>query len=234
MPGLQTAYQLQAADLERAETARKLRQAEESLGETEQLRQAREGLRRAEADLSQVRIRVRDLELETKSLAGKIAADEQRLYGGNVRNPKELESLQDDLRSLRSRRDGLEDSILQGLTDADDGEARLGQLRPAWEKVHGAWQEQQREAMATVAQLKEQAARLDERIAHLRAAIPRDLLELYDDLCGKKGGRAIAAVRGGMCEGCRVLVPTGIAQQVRRGEDTLRCGSCGRILCVGE
>jgi predicted nucleic acid-binding Zn-ribbon protein len=230
MPGLQSVYQLQCAELERADAARKLQEAERSLGESAELRRARQALEGEEAKLSQLRTRLRDLELELEGLNDKIAEGEERLYGGQVRNPKELENLQEELRSLRSRRDHLEDSILHGLDDSEESEKRLGGLRAGWEKVQAAWQAQQGGLTGSVAELKAQLARLDERIAHLRAIIPAPLLDEYDDLCRKKGGRGIAAIRNGLCEGCRVAVPTGMVQQVRRGDTVIRCGNCGRIL----
>jgi predicted nucleic acid-binding Zn-ribbon protein len=231
MPDLQTLYQLQIAALEQADTARKLQEAQRGLGESVALRRARETLECEETGLARLRARVRDLELEVKSLTSKIAAHEQRMYSGEVRNPKELASLQDDLASLRSRRDRLEDSILAGLDEADGREDRLERARSEWEAVHAAWQEEQGRLAAAVTTLSEQLARIGGRVAELRAAISAPLLEQYDDLCRKKGGRGVAAIRSGMCEGCRVQVPTRIAQQVRRGTDTICCDSCGRILC---
>ncbi len=234
MPGLQTVYQLQSADLERADAARKLQEAEKGLGETAELRQARQGLEHEESSLAHLRTRVRDLELEVKTLTAKIAATEQRLYGGDVRNPKELESLQTDLRHLRARRESLEDGILTGLTEIDDGEKRLQQAKQHLESVQSAWQEHQTQLRATVADQQALLARAEERIGGLRAALPAPLLDAYDETCRKKGGRGIAAIRGGLCEGCRVAVPTSMAQQVRRGDGMIRCTSCGRILCVIE
>ncbi len=232
MPALQTLYQLQSAALERADAARRLQEAEKGLGESEALRRARQAREDEESGLTRLRTRVRDLELEVKGLSTKIADGEKRLYGGEVRNPKELASLQDELRSLRSRRDQLEDSILAGLEEVDARQARLERAQAEWDQVHGAWQEEQGRLERVVAELRVQVARLDERVANLREAIPASLLAQYDDLCRKKGGRGIAAVRGGMCEGCRVQVPTSVVQQVRRGDETVCCGSCGRILCV--
>lgn len=234
MPGLQTVYQLQSADLERAETARKLREAEKGLGETDELRGARATMEGEEAGLSHLRTRVRDLELELKSLTGKIAATEQRLYGGDVRNPKELESLQTDLQYLRGHREELEDRILTDLTEIDDVQKRLKQSQARWEAVQAAWQKQQAQLQKVVGDLRAQLGRLEEQVARLRAALPAALVADYDEACRKQGGRGIAAIRGGLCEGCRVAVPTGIVQQVRRGDETRRCTSCGRILCVVE
>jgi predicted nucleic acid-binding Zn-ribbon protein len=209
-----------------------LQEAEGGLGETEDLRQARADLQREESGLTTLRTRVRDLELEVKGLNGKASATEKRLYGGEVRNPKELASLQADLASLRARRDSLEDAILAGLTEMDEREARLRELRGRWQAVQSAWEVRQGELQASVSALRAQLVELDERIARLRAALPASLLEVYDEACRKKGGRGIAAIRGGLCEGCRVSVPTSIVQQVRGGEQIHRCTSCGRILCV--
>jgi hypothetical protein len=234
MPGLQTVYQLQVADLERAEAARRLREAEEGLGETEELRRARERLQGEETALTRLRTRVRDLELELQGLTTKIASNEERLYGGDVRNPKELESLQADLVHLRHRRDTLEDKILTGLTESDESEERLKRARSEWETAHSAWEREQERLAAVIADLRSQLTRLDERIESLRGALPADLLEAYDDACRRKGGRGVAAIRGGLCEGCRVAVPTSLVQQLRRGDHIVRCGSCGRILCVAE
>ena len=234
MPGLQTVYQLQVAELERADVARRLQEAERSLGETEELRQARADLQGEEKGLVRLRTRVRDLELEAKTLNGKAAATEQRLYGGEVRNPKELASLQADLTNLRTRRDNLEDEILLGLTQIDDCDLRLRRAQERWQAVSSAWEARQAELQAQVSSLRAQLAELDERVGRLRGALPASLLQLYDEACRKKGGRGIAAIRKGLCEGCRVSVPTGIVQQVRGGDEILRCSSCGRILCVVE
>lgn len=232
MPGLQSVYQLQCAELERSDAARRLREAEGNLGESAELRKARQALQGEEARLSQLRTRVHDQELELKGLSDKIAENEKRLYGGDVRSPKELENLQEELRSLRGRHDGLEDSILQGLDDLEASEKRRGALRAGWESVQASWEAEQGVLAGSVAELKAQLERLEARIARLRATIAPPLLDEYDDICRKKGGRGIAAIRGGLCEGCRVAVPTSMAQQVRRDDAIIRCGSCGRILCV--
>lgn len=232
MPGLQSVYQLQCAELERADAARRLQEAESSLGESAELRQARQALEEEEARCSRLRTRVRDLELEVQGLTDKIAEGEKRLYSGQVRNPKELESLQEELRSLRSRRERLEDGILQGAYDTEESERRLAGLRAGWQAVQAAWEAQQGGLAGSAVELRAQLARLDERIMHLRSTIPAALLEEYDEIRRKKGGRGIAAIRNGLCEGCRVAVPTGVIQQVRRGDALIRCGSCGRILCM--
>jgi len=234
MPGLLTVYQLQAADLERADVARRLQEAERALGETPELVQARAAVENEEQSLKRLRAQERDMDLEIKSLSGKITATEQRLYSGQVRNPKELEDLQADLRFLRSRRETLEDQLLSTIAEADEGQQTLQQTTQKRSEVERQWQESQAVLRARIDELRSQLAQLEERVASLRSALPAPLLAEYEEACRKKGGRGIAAIRRGMCEGCRVTVPTSVVQQVRRGPEMVRCNSCGRILCVVE
>jgi uncharacterized protein len=232
MPGLRTVYQLQTIELERADVARKLHEAEQRLGETDALRGARERLQQEERGLSHLRGQLRNEELELQTLTSKIKETERRLYDGDVRNPKELESLQADIAFLRQRRDGLEDSILADLSAVDDADVRLEAATTTLGTTESSWQQDQTGVQTSVAALRSRLARLDEQTADLRAALPAALLLQYDETCRKKAGRGIAAVRAGLCEGCRVVVPTSLVQQVRRGDDVVRCNSCGRILWV--
>lgn len=234
MPGLQTVYQLQVADLERAAVVGRLREAEKALGETDELARARATAQQEEQNLAQLRAQERSLDLEIKGLTARIAAGDERLYSGQVRNPKELASLQDDLRHQRSHRENLEDHLLTTMTQVDEGERRLQAARQRLSEVEQQWQESQAALQAQVTELRTQLEQLEERIDRLRAALPAPLLAEYDETCRKKGGRGIAAIRRGLCEGCRVSVPTSIVQQVRRSEGITRCNSCGRILCVVE
>ena len=234
MPGLLTVYQLQGADLERAEVARKLQEAERAIGETPELVQARVAVENEEQNLKRLRAQERDMDLEIKGLSGKITAGEQRLYSGQVRNPKELEDLQADLRSLRSRRETLEDQLLATINDADESQQTLLQATQKRGEVEQQWQENQAGLRSRIEELRMQLAQLEDRVGALRSALPASLLAEYEETCRKKGGRGIAAIRRGMCEGCRVTVPTSVVQQVRRGPDMVRCNSCGRILCVVE
>jgi hypothetical protein len=55
-------------------------------------------------------------------------------------------------------------------------------------------------------------------------------LQVYERLRRSKGGVAVAAVRGGLCEGCHVDVPATVMRQARSGTEITTCPTCGRIL----
>jgi hypothetical protein len=52
----------------------------------------------------------------------------------------------------------------------------------------------------------------------------------YDTLRRSKGGTAVARVERGLCQSCRMSLPSQHLQRLRSGRQTVNCSSCGRML----
>jgi predicted nucleic acid-binding Zn-ribbon protein len=73
----------------------------------------------------------------------------------------------------------------------------------------------------------------EERIAALRAKIPKPVLSHYDRLCdqGKKG---VARLHHQTCTGCHLRVPLAVEIIAKIGEEICLCDNCGRYLYLPE
>jgi predicted nucleic acid-binding Zn-ribbon protein len=223
-------YHLQCTDSEFDRLTRRLREIKASLGETEELRQARADLQAAEKTLNRRRARLRHLELENASLADKLKANEQRLYGGAVRNPKELTGLQGENEYLQRRKSQLEDVILEVMIEVEENQEQAHSAQEHLTQIEEQWRAEQEQLTTERAELQASLPALSEKRQALRAAIPADDLGVYDDLRQRKGGQAVALLKEGTCQGCQVSLPSSKAQRVRQGEVLVFCGSCDRIL----
>jgi len=223
-------YQLQLVDSERLQKRRALIDAESNLRETSDLQQARAILVQEKTALSHWSGRLRDLDLKLKGLNGKINTKEQRLYSGGVHNPKELQSLQADLEHLRRRRDKTEDTLLEAMTEVDDREALVSEAQAVFGQIEEQWKAEQDKLHTITSQIRDEMGVLEERRRELRASIDQADLDLYDSLLRSKGGVAVTVLKGELCGGCRVRVPSGLAQRVRQGQELVLCNNCGRIL----
>ena len=94
-------YELQKIDVLLAKVTRRLQQLQQLLGETDELRAARQQAAQTESALHDIRGKQKSAELEGRTLAERIQSTEARLMSGSVRNPKELETLQQSLEALR-------------------------------------------------------------------------------------------------------------------------------------
>ncbi len=73
----------------------------------------------------------------------------------------------------------------------------------------------------------------EERIAALRAKIPKPILSHYDRL-GDQGKKGVAPLRNQTCTGCHMRVPVAVVFTLKHGEDICLCDNCGRYLHLPE
>ena len=206
---------------------------EEALGETQDLLQAREAEAETEEVLEGLKKRLRSLEMDVSSVNSKLKINQDRLYGGKVRNPKELSGLQEEAGALRRRRSELEDQELELMIEIEGQEAELAERQARLRQIEAAWREDQEHLQAEKEQLAVELQDLKGEREALRAPIPaRDLAD-YDDLRQRYGGIGLALLKKGICQVCGVDVPTGVADAVARGEGRHYCPVCNRLLYGG-
>ncbi len=169
-------------------------------------------------------------ERQTGLLRAKLQQAEASLYGGTVRNPKELQDLQAEVASLKKHLSSLDaDEIawMEKLEAADTHcRAATGQLEEVLLKLeseHGQLRRRQSELLL----LKESL--LSERAA-TAAAVTRAWRETYDGLRQTRRGVAVAAVEDGACAACGTALTPATQQSVRHAQVLVHCPSCGRIL----
>lgn len=227
-------YRLQAIDLESEEKMRRMRILEGQFGETEPLRSAREALAAAEARLANARKTLRRRELAAGDLEAKIKTEEEKLYGGRLRNPKELAGLQEAIASMKRTFSSKEDEVLESLLEIDALEKQIATLQHRVREIEAAWKESQARLRAEYETLKARLAELNVGRSELAGQVSARDLALYEELRRKKAGRAVAMVSGVLCQGCGMTVPSSEAQRARQGEVLALCNNCGRILYAGN
>jgi predicted nucleic acid-binding Zn-ribbon protein len=187
----------------------------------------------ASDELARWRDRQRSVDTEIRDLAQRIQAAERDLMSGRVRNPKELAAMEANIEALRRRQGTLEDELLEALLEVERWQETLDRRQAQLAELESAWHDQQgallQERDRSLAELKSLGARLQ----HQWAALSSTDQELYRSLRTRKGGRALALLRGDTCGGCGMVLATGLIQQARNAEqDGARvfCPSCGRLL----
>jgi len=173
---------------------------------------------KAEADVEQVRAR--------------IDRDRQRLDGGMVSSPRELENLQSEVQSLHRRQSDLEEVVLDVMERREGAQTALDQATAERDGLDGKLVEVTAARDAAIAELAEQSAKAADRRTDVSAAVPAELLELYDKLRAQHGGVGAAALRQRRCQGCNLTLNTVDLNAIRSAPDdeVLRCEECRRIL----
>jgi predicted nucleic acid-binding Zn-ribbon protein len=203
------------------------------LGETDDLIRAREAVGETKEQLGGLQTRLRALELEIGGVSAKLKQNQNRLYGGKVRNPKELSNLQEEAAALNRRMAELEDDQLELMIEIEEAEAELAERGARLRQIEATWREDQAALKIEKEELELRLLELEEERAAKRADIGASELADYDDLRRRFGGTAVVLLKRGTCQACGVGVPTGVAREVERGEGMYYCPVCSRLLFGG-
>jgi predicted nucleic acid-binding Zn-ribbon protein len=222
-------FALQETDLALDKALARLAEIEELTGETEELMATREALEAATKAVHELQSKQKDLEFEVEEVRTHAGQVEQKLYGGRVTNPKELQDLDADLRSLKNQTKTREDVLLTHLVELDEAEGVLREAQAAYDAAEAAWRADQGHLHEEKSQLEPEVARLQGVKEQQVAGIERAALSLYGLLRERRAGVAVAGVERGMCQGCRITLPTGVIQKARM-PGLVQCVSCERIL----
>jgi hypothetical protein len=223
---------LQDTDVSLDGALARLAEIEAALGESEELVAARETAAEKAAALHAVRAQQKDMELAADSIRTKAAEIETKLYSGSVTNPKELQDLDADLRSLKEQVRKREDELLALLVQIEEADAEHQAAAATLAAIEGEWRRGQDEMLAEKAEIEPEIARLREIRNSQATDVDRRLISLYDLLRERRGGTAVARVERGMCQGCRISLPMSVLQRARTGVSVVQCVSCERILLL--
>ena len=173
---------------------------------------------KAEADVEQVRSR--------------IDRDRQRLDGGMISSPKELENLQSEIQSLQRRQSDLEEIVLDVMERRETTQASLDSATAERASIDAQLAAAIAARDAALAELDEQAAKAGSRRTQVAGDVPGELVELYDKLRAQHGGVGAAALRLRRCQGCNLTLNTVDVNAIKAApeDEVLRCEECRRIL----
>lgn len=223
-------YELQGIDLEMDAKKESLALVVSRLGDSEALAEARISLAREEERFVDLERNLRLWEWEVEDLRGKITLLEEKLYGGSVKSPKELASLQEQVEHFKKKGRGQEDKVLDIMTDVEAMQTKVTLKSREVARLEEDWRAEQAALSGEQAELNAALADLNQKRNDLISRIDAASLELYQALRKKRQGRAVAKVEQGMCQGCRIVLPLNVLQRARIGQELVQCSSCERIL----
>ncbi len=230
MSTLKDLFSLQELDLELASIDSQMAQTERELGTGVRLEKLEQDLHNEGVKLEEFRTRMRVQRVEADIQRERAAELESHLYDGQITNPRDLESLEVEVASVKRMLDEQDSELLEISIEIDDSQKKHAEMEQQFVETKAKWEAKEAELTQLMTRLKAERERLAGRREELAATVDPASLRQYENLRRSKGGVAVAKVERGLCQGCRMALPTMHLQQVRTGRQTVLCSTCGRIL----
>lgn len=223
-------YALQKIDVTLQKNRKRLAEIDTLLTNNEQVKQAQHLVNQVNTSLTPRRTKAKDLELELQTAQQKHKTSEDRLYSGLVKNPKELQDLQNEIASLKNRIGIIEEHLLEAMMLVEESAEALAQAEANLQMAIKASEQQNRELVAEKKQLSQTIETLNTQRGTALQGITPDSLKSYETLRPKKANQPVAILRNCSCTSCGIEQTKFVEEAVRKGKELVMCLGCGRIL----
>ena len=199
-----------------------------------------------DSELTAIAIRIKDIatrlvELEAPRRQAEVAIEqhEQRLesidkraFSGVITNPREMSAYEEEKAGVEQKRADEEDTLLDLLVTIEGLQADAAQAQEASDRISARREEELPVLRAREDTISSELPGLYERRQEMVGEFPPQATAVYENIRKIRNGQAVALVERGMCQACRITLPSEELQQARISQKIVHCDSCGRILVM--
>jgi len=226
-------YRLQQIDESLGRADERIEEINRILADDEEIHQKKKIFVAKEATAEAARKAHKQADDAVASQRTKIEQTERTLYGGSVRNPKELQDRQQEAESLKRYLVTLEDRLLDAMIELDEAEKAFSAARDELELTEASKASMHQDLIKEREQLSMEISRCEAEREAAVTDVSEEDLKLYESLRKRFAGMVIALTRDSSCSACGMELARSIHQEVHTGDTLIRCHQCGRILYAG-
>lgn len=223
-------YRLQLVDSRMDKISARLDEIRRTLENDKELRRAKEQIDETEAAHKLTLQTLKLAEEEVGKQKVKIEQSEASLYSGAVKNPKELQDLQNEAASLKRYLGTLEERQLEAMLEEEAAEQANQTTLHKLEKVRTHLADQNATLTTEQADLNNELERLESERQATLTPLDTSLLGVYEELRQQRRGLAVAEISEGACIACGTTLTPSQNQSARSTTQIYKCPTCGRIL----
>ena len=231
---LKALYELQVIDLELTKTKKARASLDDGSAKKAEVEAARKDVEASDKLLHEATTKMQDKDLNLKTVEAKQKNFRDKLYGGTVSNPKELESMEKEVEMLGRQKGKLEERILELMDIIEERKAALAADQSVLKQREG-------ELAAYLEKLRRKGSALDAQIKDLSTereqALPvvdAVLLKRYETLRAHAGGVVVSKVENDDCSACHTQITLFSRRELKADTAIETCENCGRMLYLEE
>jgi len=221
--------ELQKLDLQIMEISEQRRKIPDRLHQVETpLREARQVLQETlalmEAAVKERRGYERDVEAQDAH------NDKMRARLSEIKTNKEYQAHLFELQMANKKKSEIEDKVLACMEKVEQLQQTMKESQERVETVERTFAQEKRVLDELEERLSRELTDLEAQQRQQAAHVDRGLLDRYAKLRSARKDQALAAIKNGMCTGCRLQIPPQLVAEVKRSQDLHTCPYCHRML----
>ena len=151
-----------------------------------------------------------------------------------INTQREYEALDKEIEEAAGKEQEFRNKLQRELRTLSELEDEMKQSQALIEQQEAELENRRKDIEAEISSKKTQMDALSEREKTLTKDLDPEVLFKFERIIRNKMGRGIVAIKGGVCMGCHMILPTQFANNVRKGDEIVFCPYCSRILFYEE
>jgi predicted nucleic acid-binding Zn-ribbon protein len=226
-------YRLQQIDSQLDWLHARLKDVEIELGDDSELQSVQKRVADTNQELQNASKALKNAENATQQQRIKIEQTEASLYGGKIRNPKELQDLQNESASLKRYLIVLEERQFEAMLSEEDASTRFNEISTEQEQIQQKHDQAKKALLQEKEKLLKDISRFEEERNAATASVEAVDLALYSRLREKRRGIAVAKVVDRACSACGSTLNAALLSAAHSPNQLNICDTCGRVLYSG-
>ncbi len=226
-------YRLQQIDSLLDSQLNRREKIEIALEDNNELRLIEEKLSLIKEELLESQNALRSAEFETQQQRIKIEQTEAALYGGKVRNPKELQDLQNELAALKRYLSVLDERQFESMLNEESVAQRFKLVTEEQTRVQQEHSNQIKQLNLEKEKLIKEINNSEAQRNAAEAVVEQEDLLIYNQLRNKRRGIAVSKIMDKACTSCGSTLSATLLSAAHSPHQLSYCESCGRILYLG-
>ena len=228
-PHLPRLIELQALDLRMAEIKAQRRQIPQRLDAAERPLQAvREAQKTAAETIESMTKERRASERELDAQEAQI--EKMRGRTSEIKTNKEYQAHLFEIELASKKKSEIEERVLELMEQIESVQKRLVEAHANVAEAERTFAQGKKDIEESETRLIAELADLESRHRAATEGVPEGLLSRYVKLKLQRKDQALAALREGICQGCRLQLPPQLVAEVKRSDALQTCDYCHRIL----
>lgn len=221
--------ELQKLDLRIMEITEQRRKIPERLHAVEApLREARQALQDANASVETLTKERRAHEKDVE--AQDAHTDKLRARLSELKTNKEYQAHLFELQMANKKKSEIEDRVLACMEKIEQLQQTVKDVQAKVQAAEEAYLQEKRVLDDLDEKLSVELAELESQQRDRSAHVEKTLLARYTKLKASRKDQALAAIKSGICSGCRLQIPPQLIAEVKRSQDLHTCPYCHRML----
>jgi predicted nucleic acid-binding Zn-ribbon protein len=227
--GLEKLYELQQLDDKIREQELSLKQIPEIIAILEQERDGKADIIESTKRKLSENVKARE-KLEKDILLVKDKIKKYKEQMNKATTNKEYQGFMAEIKFEEDNISTIEEKVIEKMLESDEIMKEIRESEEEFNKISAEYNQKITDLKSNMEYSKTRLAEFAKERSTVREKIPVQLLKIYDNIAGKKLGKAVSLVESEFCGVCNVGIRPQRVNELITSKQMFTCDSCGRIL----